>query len=374
MFGCQSSPETSQTNTQETIVQSSSTTQEDVIPTATKEIVLPTSTPSAESYNILFGRASYDILNPKGGGQIISVAFSPDNEYLAMAGYGNISIIKVSQLTIAFTLIGHPNFVSGLDWTPDGKFLLSADIDGNIIFWDTIDFSQKNNLKTGAIVTMDISSDGLRFAIGGEDGVFSIRDVNTGNVIVDFSSPEGSGVHSIKFSPDGSMIASGNKSGVVEIRDAESGELIYATDDLREDNSEVISVDWSFDGSLLASGLNNGIVFIINTSDWTNRQTMDSGISGVSSVNWVPGILALTVTGKGVSNTWNIKTGEDITGTGDYVDYFCADWSSNGRYLAIGTGGSYVIAEGDVLGASGIAINDEPAEGGFVQLWVRVDN
>jgi len=369
IYGCQSTPEASQINTLETVVQSNSTTQEEIIPTATTEIILPTSTPFVDISKIRFGVGGFEFVNPNKGGPISSVAFSPDNNFLAMAGNGHISIIKTINLTIPYILEGHTDLVIGLDWTPDGSVLVSASQDDNVILWETEKFTQLEVLTTGSVSSIDVSPDGSNLVVGSETGGLSIWDIMTGNLVMEFLSPNGSKINSVKYSPEGNMIASGDEFGYVYIWDSDLGELITSVEEFGADLSVIYSVDWSFDGNFLATGHENGNVFILTTTGWSIYRSISTQTDWVSSVNWMPGQLVLAVTGRNGSNIWNTESGEEITGFGGGNDYLCADWSPNGRYFAQGSGGFLYESN-----AQTPYIIREEAVGGFGFLWVRIDN
>ena len=104
-----------------------------ILPTS----IPPTLTPYVDLSKIRFSVDAFEFMNPNKGGPITSIAFSPDNNFLAMAGSGHISIIETRNLTIPYILEGHTDFMLGLDWTPDGSILISANQDGSVILWET---------------------------------------------------------------------------------------------------------------------------------------------------------------------------------------------------------------------------------------------
>ncbi len=72
-------------------------------------------------------------------GMIYAAALSKDGRYLAVAGYSFYNDIKVIDLQsgdIAVVLSGHKNVVTGLDFSPDGKYLASSSADESIRIWE----------------------------------------------------------------------------------------------------------------------------------------------------------------------------------------------------------------------------------------------
>lgn len=72
-------------------------------------------------------------------GMIYAATLSKDGRYLAVAGYSFYNDIKVIDLQrgdIVVVLSGHKNVVTGLDFSPDGKYLASSSADEGIIIWE----------------------------------------------------------------------------------------------------------------------------------------------------------------------------------------------------------------------------------------------
>jgi WD40 repeat protein len=66
------------------------------------------------------------------------VAFSPDGQRIVSGGAGAQILVKVwdpSTGQVIRTLRGHRGFILGLAFSPDGKHLASASLDGSIALW-----------------------------------------------------------------------------------------------------------------------------------------------------------------------------------------------------------------------------------------------
>ena len=70
---------------------------------------------------------------------IVSVALGPNGDLLAAAYEDNTIHIwdlrTRDELTNSYGLYGHDNSITGLQFTPDGKMLISTSLDGTIRFW-----------------------------------------------------------------------------------------------------------------------------------------------------------------------------------------------------------------------------------------------
>lgn len=66
----------------------------------------------------------------------VGMAFSPDGTILATAGTGNaISLWDVASGSLLNTLRGHVDDIVRVDFSPDGRWMYSASLDGTVRFW-----------------------------------------------------------------------------------------------------------------------------------------------------------------------------------------------------------------------------------------------
>lgn len=76
---------------------------------------------------------------------------------------------------------GHPNFVSSLECSPDGKVLASADGDGNIFLWDILTGTLIKKCRghgKGGVWSLSFSVESTVLTSGGADGTVRVWDVN----------------------------------------------------------------------------------------------------------------------------------------------------------------------------------------------------
>ena len=179
-----------------------------------------------------------------------SVAFSPDGEFLATAGYQSVILWDVDDQTETGKL-EHDDWVYAVVFSANGQFL--AVVDGKQIkIWDV----QKQQIIVELegnehwIGNIAFSPDSSILANAGEDGIITLRSTSNWSVIGRIST-FGS-VHDLDFSPDGKTLASaGHEVGLWSV---EYGEKIASITDY---NDWVQEVAFSSEGTILASSESN---------------------------------------------------------------------------------------------------------------------
>jgi len=144
---------------------------------------------------------------------VTSLAYSPDGEWLAVAGYHEVLLYSAKDWKLEARLIGLSERVQSVAFSPDGKYLAAAAGDpgrfGEVQIWDV----SKRKLKVSAPLTFDTlygaswSPDGKLVAVGCIDNTVRAIDPTTGKQALQM------GTHSdwvlgTVFSRDGLHLAS----------------------------------------------------------------------------------------------------------------------------------------------------------------------
>ncbi|MFH1212889.1 MAG: T9SS type A sorting domain-containing protein [Candidatus Neomarinimicrobiota bacterium] len=108
--------------------------------------------------------------------EVFAVCFSPDDSLIASASYQEIKIWRVSDGSLIRTIQGHSSWIKSIDFSPDGKYLVS----------------------------------------GGYDKLVKIWSVDKGILLKSFSG-HSDWVNSVAFSPDGRYVASGSSDKTIKI-------------------------------------------------------------------------------------------------------------------------------------------------------------
>ncbi|MGA7161087.1 MAG: WD40 repeat domain-containing protein, partial [Bacteroidota bacterium] len=162
-------------------------------------------------------------------------------------------------------LSGHTNFVDGIAFSRDNKYLASAGEDSKIIIWDLSTGSEVRTLDAGGRPKSCVafSPDGKTLAVGSRNDI-TLWDVSTWSLLFAFAEPLYVAT-SLLFTPDNNQIVSGDRSGKINVWNASDGKLTssfkafaYNVEGLALDTSGTIVVAGGMGDSLTAWNIKTG--------------------------------------------------------------------------------------------------------------------
>ena len=186
-------------------------------------------------------------------------------------GLLQVSPLSAQEPKLRATLLGHPQLVTSVAFSPDGKTLASASYDGTLKLWDVTTGKERATLGEyrGCLGCVAFSPDGKTLASGviGSPGGGDLKqvklwDVARGKVRTALNGRDNF-VGSVAFSPDGKTLAS--VSDDVTLWDLAKGKKratleVWAKEDKKISGPaySVESVAFSPDGKTLAAVAANG--------------------------------------------------------------------------------------------------------------------
>jgi hypothetical protein len=182
-----------------------------------------------------------------------AVRFAPDGSTVAAAGYesgpGNaIYLFDLARGEEVARLPGHPTGgVRRLEFTPDGKQLISGGFDGFVRVWDLAARKEVRAIKVeaGTVYSLALSPDGRLAATAGREGL-RLWDLATGAELPR-QGMNGHDCVAVVFSPDGKIVASGD-SETVRLWEVLTGKEVQT---LKGFKGEVSQLLFSRDGRTL---------------------------------------------------------------------------------------------------------------------------
>lgn len=171
----------------------------------------------------------WDTATPSGPVQVIdahdsaaqAVAYVTTEKGPRLASGGADKTVKLWNLDTLDrirTYRGHRDFITALNFSPNGKLLASASLDGNIRVWSTTSGRLLRRLygHRGRVGSLSFAPDGKTLASSGADGQLRIWDVERSRTLRTITGHAGA-VNAVSFAPDGERLASAGEDGVVRI-------------------------------------------------------------------------------------------------------------------------------------------------------------
>jgi WD40 repeat protein len=213
-------------------------------------------------------------------------------------------------------LVGHPELVQGITFSPDGRYLLSGDFAPSIprdeqqLYvwdWETGERIAEFSEHEGWVVGIAVSPDGRTVASGDAIGsqIF-IWDLQTGEIIHHLTEHSG-WIESLVFSPDGDWLYSAGNQGRIYRWDVHTGELVQEYGDQSGDDGRLTLTS---DGTrLLGSFATNNTTIVWDTSSAAVLQTFNKG--GEIALNADDTLVAVYSPLDGLITIWDLTTGEE---------------------------------------------------------------
>ena len=139
--------------------------------------------------------------------------------------FGYVQVWEIAKKRLRHVFEGHEQEIYSLDFSNDGRYIVSGSGDETMRVWDLSDASCR-------MITIETPTTTLPTAVGSQQN-------------------QDAGVTSVSISPDGSMVAAGSLDSVIRIWEVSSGILL---DSLRGHRDSVYSVAFTPDGKGIISG------------------------------------------------------------------------------------------------------------------------
>lgn len=240
-------------------------------------------------------------------GKVNAVAISPDGKLIAVGGWDDVDYTSLDYYVFIYDretghlqgrLGPHPQVISELTFSPDGKRLAVGLVAAGIAVWDTSEWQQvlRDDEFDGAVNGIAFSSAG-DIAVASHDGKLRLYSANL-EPMVRVPAPSGDRTEGIAFSPGGSKLVVGYLGTMaLDILDAKSLDLLYQADTSGLDIGDVASVAWSDDGkTIFAAGdyYTRGGIERMQMFAWGDegrgaRRAYDAGGNSVMDVKALPG-------------------------------------------------------------------------------------
>jgi WD40 repeat protein len=260
---------------------------------------------------------------------VTSIAFSPNNNYLATASRDNTVKLWTRQGKEIRTLKGHQGAIYGVAFSPDSQIIATASQDRTIKLWNL----QGQELVTlqghqGSVYSVNFSPDGQFIASTSRDETARLWNLKGQQLIV-FRGHQKS-VDDLSFSPNSKYIATASRDGSLIIWNLKGKKLL----DIKQESIPFYSVSFSPDGKHIAAATSDGITKVWNLQG-TLILTLKDSQENVNSVNFSPDSQYLaTASSNGTAKIWTLQGQEITTLKGHQEPVYEAVFSPDSQYLA----------------------------------------
>jgi len=258
-------------------------------------------------------------------------------------------------------LKGHSSRLYAINFSPDGKHVVTASGDRTARIWSVPGGKLKTTLQghSAHVFAAAFSPNSNRVVTASGDGTARIWRATNGNQLQELRGHT-KDVLSAVFSPDGNLVATGSDDGTVKIWQAASGKEIRT---FPVAGGGVYSVDFSPNGRTLAVGSTNGTVGLYRVSDGKSVQKLQGHSRAVYTVDYSKsGNRLVTASVDNTVRVWNANNGSRVQNFAGQP-YYSAAYHPNGRDIVTGGDGRAVIwqaREGtrvmNLKHASGVAV------------------
>lgn len=245
-------------------------------------------------------------------------AFSPDGATVVICGgaltsrtNGFLKLIDASSGSTIRTFSGHDGPVYNISFSPDGKKLASAAMDGLLKVWDLQSGKELSSFKitsarlqTGEVVHVSFSPDGKQILTSGGDKYVRVWDTANvkqlpakspvpflavnGSLVVDGEKPTRflRSITCLAISPDDKRVVSGASDGEIKVWDLTSGEevLLLQSHQLGLAGIQVNQVSFSPDGRWIVSGSGDGKIKVWNAESGELIRTIEERLPGLNNL------------------------------------------------------------------------------------------
>ena len=253
------------------------------------------------------------------GGGVIAFAPSPDGRRMASGGNLVIHVWDVESGKELFQMKGHTGAVYSMDWSRDGKRILSGALDNTARLWDAetgkpIKTIGHQNGVLNAVFTLD----GKKAITVGYNREVWLWDLETGK-------PAGSnadhtaGVRGLSIVPGGKLVATAGFDGTVRLLDIETCKQTLLCKGTHVGGAWFVAV--SPDGKRVASSGNDGLVLLHDAETGELLKTFRGHAGGVHGVAYSPdGSRILSAGYDRTARVWDVASGKEVQRLYDHED------------------------------------------------------
>lgn len=184
--------------------------------------------------------------------QVLGADLSADQQHVALGGPTRIlKIYSTKDGKLLHSIKKHTDWVTAVTFSPDGRYLASADRAGGVVVWEGATGHEFNTLPGHKAPVTSLAFMPGVLASASTDGKIVLWDVKEGKEIRSWTAHAG-GVESVDFTPDGRLVSCG-RDKVAKAWD-QTGKVLATSEAFGDialravlNNDRVVAGDWTGD-------------------------------------------------------------------------------------------------------------------------------
>ncbi len=240
-----------------------------------------------------------------------TVNYSPNGKTLMSVSHDKtVKLWNVADGKHILSLGDHSNLIDVVAYSPDGKTLASGSPDKTVKLWDAADGKVIHKMEDHIerIIAIAYSPDGKTLASGSADHTIKLWNVADGSLIASLESHSDQ-VKAVAFSPNGKTLASASDDTTIKLWDTADGKLIHTMEGHIE---RIIAIAYSYspNGKTLASGSADHKIKLWDTANGNLIASLQGHSDGVNAVAFSPDGKTLASASEDTTiKLWNIAGG-----------------------------------------------------------------
>ncbi len=287
---------------------------------------------------------------------LLGVDYSPDGKRLVTAGLGrDIVVYDVQTRQPVLTLKGHTDDVVAVKYSPNGRYIASGGVDKALILWDALtgEVLRKNTDHTDYVRDVAFSPNSKMLASAGWDGQALVFDTFSGQRLATLGTPNRpagltttydktktakgrtTNMTSVAFNPSGTELLTASGDHTLRGFDTQTWQQKFI---LNGHTDEVWDARYSPNGMFVVSGAWDNTARMWDLRTLKPTYTIPAHVSDVWGTAFSPdGQLIATCGGDRKVRLWDVATGllvRDVSGELHTAEVENVCFSPDGRNLA----------------------------------------